>query len=206
MLDVKHRHPALHRFERAFDDYHLPAGRPKQVMNAYKVCAQRILAELPDSAWLTGAIYSLWESKNQAVMHAIRVQEQFGPADDSSSDVQGQGDTMTEQTVGNIEKELAQVAGYPDDDKDNTAALQEIVRAGVRCGVLPPTTTETFGVDGDPDSVRAITLGPTQRETLRLNLGLIGDPVGTRPPTGVVTDPGDEDLRHPRGSNADDYR
>lgn len=75
MLNVEGRHPAVAPYGNRFRTGHLPDGLPKTIMEAYRVAAQALLDNLPDGPLLTNALHDLWRSKNEAVLHAVEVQE-----------------------------------------------------------------------------------------------------------------------------------
>lgn len=75
MLDVEGRHPAVQEYGDRFEVAHLPEGLPRRVMTAYRELAVRLLVLLPDGPLLTNALHQAWQSKNEAVMLAVRVQQ-----------------------------------------------------------------------------------------------------------------------------------
>jgi hypothetical protein len=78
VLNVEGRHPALSEFTHAFDFEHLPEGKPKTVSRTFHDHALHLLELLPDGPGLTRALHRLWESKNEAVFLAVRVQLDSG--------------------------------------------------------------------------------------------------------------------------------
>ncbi len=75
MLNTEGRHPAVAPYGNRFRTGHLPEGLPRQVMEVYREAAAKLLEMLPDSPELTRALHRLWESKNEAVLHAVETQE-----------------------------------------------------------------------------------------------------------------------------------
>jgi hypothetical protein len=172
------------QFREAFDSGHLPKGLPQIVMFRYRILFENLMNDLPSSPWLTRAIHALWQSKNEAVMLAVRVQKQ---RDAESATV----DTMTEMresagdgfTLGDLERELDQRSDLVDQGTDeHDSPIRQVIDAAVESGIMPADARDT-----DDEEIRQTRISPDQRERLRLVLGLVNDPPAAPSPTGKAT-------------------
>jgi predicted NAD/FAD-binding protein len=84
VIDASDRHAGVQSLTRLLDSSHLTSGALADVSRIFEDAASRVLAVLgEDGPRLTAALGKLWESKNEAVAHAVATvldAEQGAPA------------------------------------------------------------------------------------------------------------------------------